>query len=157
MDSRTPLPWALSMLTALTGYLGSLRFVDDHGGEEVGVGADDLARHGRLGDVEERFAAQVLHLDADIFVEELDGLAQRQTVAGDDGGGMYPVLHQLVAPTQQFGGDEDDRSGAVADLFVLLLRQVDEDLTGGIFDVEEAEDGGAVVGCRFAAAQTWTP
>ncbi len=58
---------------------------------------------------------------------------------------MYPVLHQLVSPPEQLGGDQDHRRGAIANLLVLLMRQVDQDLSRRVLDVEEAEDRSAVV------------
>jgi hypothetical protein len=48
---------------------------------------------------------------------------------------VYAVLHELVAAAEQLGGDEDDGRGAVADLLVLLLSEVDEDLAGRVLDV----------------------
>ncbi len=133
------------MLTALTGYLTSpLLFViltaviavHHHVGEEVGVGADDLAGHGRLRDVDQRVPTERVDLGADVLVHVLDRLPQRQPVACDDGGGVDLVLHELVRPPQQLGRYYDDGGGAIPDLLVLLLGEVDEDLACGVLDVE---------------------
>lgn len=58
---------------------------------------------------------------------------------------MNLVLDEVVGAAEEFGGDDDDRGGAVADLLVLLLRELDEDAPGGVFDFDQLEDGGAVV------------
>lgn len=58
---------------------------------------------------------------------------------------MDLVLDELVSASEKFGGKDDDRSGAVADFFVLLLSELDEDATGRMFDLEQVEDGRAVV------------
>jgi hypothetical protein len=69
----------------------------------------------------------------------------------DDGGGVDLVLHELVRPPQQLGRYYDDRGCAIADFLVLLLGEVDEDLARGVLDVEQREDGRAVVGHRHVA------
>lgn len=61
---------------------------------------------------------------------------------------MDAVLHELVCPPEELCGNKDDRRGSVTDFLVLLLGKVDEDLSGGVFNVEQGEDGGAVVGHR---------
>lgn len=133
-------------LIPVVGRLDGLHGINSDLGEEVGVGADDFTRHGRLSDVDEGFASEVLDLDANIIAEVLDSFAQGKTVAGNDGGGVYTVLHQLVSATEQLCGDEDDGGSAVANLLVLLLCEVDEDLAGRVIDIEELEDRGSVVG-----------
>lgn len=74
-----------------------------------------------------------------------DGLLAREAVTGDDGGRVDLVLDEVVGAAEEFGRDDDDRGGAVSDLLVLLLRELDEDATGGVFDFDQLEDGGAVV------------
>jgi hypothetical protein len=59
---------------------------------------------------------------------------------------VYSVLHELVSSSQKLGGDQDNRGSAVTDLLVLLVRKVDEDLAGGVLDVEKAENRGTIVG-----------
>ena len=54
------------------------------------------------------------------------------------------VLDELVGLLQQLRGQDDHRGGAVAHL--LVLRELHDDLGGGVLDVELLEDGGAVVG-----------
>jgi hypothetical protein len=53
---------------------------------------------------------------------------------------------ELVRTAEELGGDDDDGSGTVADLLVLLLREVDEDPAGRVLDCEKREDGGTVIG-----------
>ncbi|KAI3475615.1 hypothetical protein L1887_62957 [Cichorium endivia] len=114
--------------------------------EKVVVGADDLARHAGLCDIDERLLAERVDLGGELVLEVFAGLAAGETVSGDDGGGVDLVLDQLVGATEELGGDDDDRGGAVADLLVLLLCELDEDAACGLVDLEEREDGGAVVG-----------
>jgi hypothetical protein len=107
--------------------------------------SDDLARHGRLCNVDEALFAERVDLDAQLLGEVPDGLLAREAVAGDDGGGVDFVLDEVVGAAEEFGGDNDDRGGAVSDLLVLLLRELDEDAPGGVFDFDQLEDGSAVV------------
>jgi hypothetical protein len=43
---------------------------------------------------------------------------------------------KLVRTAEELGGDDDDGGSAVADLLVLLLREVDKDPAGGVLDCE---------------------
>jgi len=58
---------------------------------------------------------------------------------------MYPVLHQLVSSPKQLSGDQDDRCCAITNFLVLLMRKINQNLAGGVLNVEQAENGGAVV------------
>jgi hypothetical protein len=55
------------------------------------------------------------------------------------------VLHKLVSSSQQLGGDENNRRGAIAYFLILLLCQIHKNLSGGVFDIEKAQNRGAVV------------
>jgi len=55
-------------------------------------------------------------------------LAHRQAVAADDGGRVNPVAHEHICALQQLGRDDDDGRRTVADLLVLQLGQLDQDL-----------------------------
>jgi hypothetical protein len=47
------------------------------------------------------------------------------------------VLHQLVCSLEELRRYQNDGCGAIANLLVLLLREVDEDAAARIVDVEE--------------------
>jgi hypothetical protein len=55
---------------------------------------------------------------------------------------------ELVRAAEKFGGDNHDGGRAIADFFVLFLRELDKDFGGGVLDGEEGEDGSSVVGDR---------
>ncbi|KAI3491659.1 hypothetical protein L1887_43971 [Cichorium endivia] len=55
-------------------------------------------------------------------------------------------VDQLFCFAQQFGRQHTHAGGAIAHLVVLHLGDVDQDLGGGIVEVNGLEDGGAVVG-----------
>ena len=83
-------------LVPIVGGLDGLHRIDNHIGKEVGVGADDLARHGGFGDVNERLAAEMLYFDADVLVHIFHSFAEGQSVAGNDCGGVYAVFDEFV-------------------------------------------------------------
>jgi hypothetical protein len=58
---------------------------------------------------------------------------------------VYAVPHQLVTASQQLSSNENNRGCAVTDLLVLLLRQLDQNFSGRVLNIEEAEDCGAVI------------
>ena len=89
---------------------------------------------------------ELTHVHDHLLLEVRDGRLEGRAVSGDDGGGVDAVLDQVVAAAEELGGDDDDRGGAVADLVVLELGQIDQDAGGGMLHLELAEDGGAVVG-----------
>lgn len=53
---------------------------------------------------------------------------------------------ELLGLAQDLGGEDGDGRRAVADLVVLDLGDVDEDLGGRVVEGDALEDGGAVVG-----------
>jgi hypothetical protein len=65
----------------------------------------------------------------------LDGLAESKTIAGDDGGGVYAVLHKLVSSPKEFCGDDDNGCRAISNLLVLLVCQVHQDLPRWVLDI----------------------
>lgn len=106
---------------------------------------NDLARHARLGNVHETFLPNRLDPGAHLVSNKLDSLLAGQTVARDDCRGVNLVFDEIVGPLEQFGGDDDDRGSAVADFLVLLLSKLDKNASSGVFDLEQPQDGCAVV------------
>ena len=46
-------------------------------------------------------------------------------------------LDKLIGTAEEFGGDEDNGSGSVPDLFVLFLSKVDKDPSSGMFNGQQ--------------------
>ena len=57
-----------------------------------------------------------------------------------------PLLHQLLALPQQLTSQHSYSGGAVTNLLILGLRNLDQDLGGRVVDVHRTEDSGAIVG-----------
>jgi len=112
--------------------------------------SNNLARHRRLGNINQCIPSKGIHFDAQLLLHELDRLPTRQPITSDNRGRVDLGLDELVRAAQELRSDDDHRRRPIADLLVLLLCEIDEDFTGGMFDCEEREDGGAVVGnCYF--------
>ena len=58
---------------------------------------------------------------------------------------MYSVFHEFVGTAEEFGRNEDDRSGAITNFFVLLMGKVDEYLACRMLDVKQTENCGAII------------
>lgn len=63
-------------LVLLVGGLDLLHGINDHVGVEIGIGANDLAGHGRLGDVDQAVLSKRLNLCGDVLVHVLDSFPQ---------------------------------------------------------------------------------
>ena len=59
---------------------------------------------------------------------------------------MDVVLHELVASFQKLSGKDDDGCSTVTNLSILDLGELNQNLGGGVSDLELLEDGGAIVG-----------
>lgn len=77
--------------------------------------------------------------------EETDELSSLP-VALDDNVRTNSILDEGLALPHELGGEENDRGGSVADFRILSPRNIDKRLGGGVYDFEQLEDGGAVVG-----------
>ena len=55
------------------------------------------------------------------------------------------LFHEFVCASKQFRSDKNNRSGAISDFFVLLLRKIDKDATSWMFYGEKRQDGSTVV------------
>lgn len=63
---------------------------------------------------------------------------------------MNLVLDEFVGATKELGCDNDDGRGSVANLLVLLLCEIDEDLSGRMLHGQKGENGSTIVGdCHF--------
>lgn len=67
---------------------------------------------------------------------------------------MYAILHEFVCSSKEFCGNDDNGSCTITDFFILLLCEVDENLASRVFDVEEGENGCAIV-CNCDILDGW--
>lgn len=67
-------------------------------------------------------------------------------VASDNIAGLQTHAEQLLSFLQQLAGQYDDQVGSVSHLGLLLLTGHDEQLSGGVYNVEFAQDRGRVRG-----------
>jgi len=65
---------------------------------------------------------------------------------------MDAVLHKALGLFEELGGEEHDRGGAVADFVVLRHGDIDQSARRGVDDVEQVDDGAAIVGDGHSAA-----
>ena len=133
------------------GDFDSLAGVDDQIGPKLGIAADDLRRHASPGRVDDAFPTQTVRRQHEMLVDVVDGFLAGHSVTGNDGGRVDLLFDEVFGVAKQFGGDDDDGSGAVSDLLVLKLGQFDEHFGGRMLHVEKAQDRGPVVGHRHIA------
>lgn len=110
--------------------------------------SDDFARHRCLRHIDQRLSSKRVHLDAQLFLHELDSLSSREAVPSDDRRRVDFRLDELVRPAQELRRDNDHRCRSIADLLVLFLCKIDEDFSSRMLDCEHGQDGRAVVGDR---------
>ena len=96
-----------------------------------GVGADHFRGDRRRRDAGQGVGPQGRDRDGQRLRDEADGLFRGEAVPGDDRRRVDPGPDEVGAALEQLGGHDDDRRRAVADLRVLQLGQVDQDLEGG--------------------------
>lgn len=99
--------------------------------------SDDFARHGRLRSVDQRVSAKNIHLHAQLILHEFHRLSAREPVPGYYCRGVYFRLYKLICASQKLGSDDHDRSGAIANLLILLLRKIDKYLASGMLNSEK--------------------
>mmetsp|Transcript_36845 Transcript_36845/g.86037 ORF Transcript_36845/g.86037 Transcript_36845/m.86037 type:complete len:312 (-) Transcript_36845:113-1048(-) len=114
--------------------------------EEIGLRAKDLGGHRRFRRAEEILLPQFVHLHHKLLLDVGHGGFQRPSVSRHDARGMDSLPNQLVAPSQQLRRHDYDAGGAVTDLLVLEVRELDEHLGGGVLHLQLLENGGTVVG-----------
>jgi hypothetical protein len=79
--------------------------------------------------------------------EGVQGRAGSDSVSLDDGLRVDLLdRDEFLGFAQELGREDADRSGSVSDLVILDFRDIDEDLGGGVVEVDGFEDGRAVVG-----------
>jgi hypothetical protein len=62
---------------------------------------------------------------------------------------MNLVLHKLIGTLEELSGEDDDGGGTVTDFSVLNLRELDQDLSSGMLDLKQLEDGGTIIGDSY--------
>ena len=131
--------------------VGGAAEAEDGGRGEVGeVGAvlgEDFRGEGGAGDGGEG-VAECLGVGRLVGRGGLEGFERRvggEAVALDDGLGVDFAVDELFGFPQEFGGEDGDGGGAVANHVVLDFGDVDEDLSGGVVEGNRFEDRGTVV------------
>ena len=129
--------------------------------------SDDLGRNGRLDRIDETLFAKVVHVERKIVLNVLAGFLAGQSIATNDGRWMNFGLDQLIGILQQFGSDDHlntsvrlmitqnenvctlctyNRGGSISDFIILQLGQIDQHLGSRMFDLQQTQDGRAIVG-----------
>jgi len=108
--------------------------------------SNDLAGHAGLGSVDKAITAQSIDLDGHLVSDEVASFPGSHSVSCNNGGGVDLVLDQLVGPLQELSGNNDDRGGAITDLLILLLSQLDQNASSWMLHLQHVQNGGAVVG-----------
>ena len=125
--------------------------VDGQVGEVVLLVSEELGAERRPGDLEQDVAELglvVRHVDGG-RLEGLPGVRSGEAPPGGDGLGMDVLLgDELLGLAEHLAAKDGHRGGAVADLVVLDPGNVDQDLGGGIVEMDGPEDRGTVVGYR---------
>ena len=119
--------------------------------EEVGIAVDQLAAHRGCGEFAQSLALVVLLGVDGNLLDLVDGHGARPPQALDDGLAADSLLDVLLDLLQNLSGQHNDRRGSVSDLSVLRAGNVGEDAGGGVDNVEQLHDGGAVVGDGLSA------
>src|SRR2546427_1794115 len=114
-------------------------------GQELLVAAGGLGRHRRHSDLLQGVEVLDRNLRRDLL-ENLAGLLRGLAVPGRNHGRMDVLVDQVLRLLEQLSRQDDGRRGAVAGFLVLGLRDLDEHLGRGVFDVNLLEDRDAVVG-----------
>lgn len=65
---------------------------------------------------------------------------------------MHAFLDELLGLLEELAGHEHDGGGAITDLVILRLGNVDEGLGSGVHNIEERNQSGTVVGDGDASA-----
>ena len=109
----------------------------------------DLARQRRPGNVDQVLPERLLVLSVvdRTASEGVQSRARGDSVPLDNGLRVdFLDRDELLGLSQELGRENADRSGSVSDLVVLDFGDVDEDLGGGVVEVDGFKDGRAVVG-----------
>ena len=59
---------------------------------------------------------------------------------------MNLVLYEIVCSAEELSSKDDNRGGTITYLTVLDLRELDQNFSGRVLNLELLEDGGAIIG-----------
>ena len=68
---------------------------------------------------------------------------------------MYFSFDKFIGTAEEFSSDNNNGGGSIPDLFVLFLGEVDENSSSGMFDRQQRQNGGAVIGYRNFLHYRW--
>ena len=136
----------------LPGHLLHDRLDGVHGDarEEVRVLADAPTRHRGAGDRAQRLLVRPLDVEGEA-PQPADRFRGRHPVAIHDDRRVDLLLNQRLGLFQQLAREDDGARGAVPDLVVLGLGDLDEHLRGRVLDLDFLEDRDPVVRDRHVA------
>mmetsp|Transcript_22640 Transcript_22640/g.65168 ORF Transcript_22640/g.65168 Transcript_22640/m.65168 type:complete len:482 (+) Transcript_22640:434-1879(+) len=121
--------------------------IDDHGGEQVLVGGDELGVEGRAAALEEHLGSLGgggVEGDAQLL-DLLDGKLPRRADVAHDNLRMDSLLHEGFELLEYLPRQQNDRRRTIPNLGVLAHANVHERLGGRVGDLQELHDGRPVV------------
>ena len=113
--------------------------IDNHSAEESLLFGDNLRVEGSLGALLEQFSLLFSSLVSNLYRYFLDALKahlESHSVSLDDNLRVHAFLDQALGLTKEFSSGKHDRSGAIANLVVLTLSDIDESLGCGVHNIE---------------------
>ena len=113
--------------------------IDNHSAEESLLFGDNLRVEGSLGALLEQFSLLFSSLVSNLYRHFLDALKahlESHSVSLDDNLRVHALLDQALGLTKKLSSGKHDRSGAIANLVVLTLSDIDESLGCGVHNIE---------------------
>ncbi len=133
-------------VTALAvAHLDQMGRIDHHAREELRVAANHLTSHAGLGRLDQKVLVELLDRYAQMLLDVLDGQFACPSVTADDRCRVDLLLDEQIGVLEQLSGDYDHRCGAVTDLLVLQVGQVNQDLGGRVLNLKQLQNGRTVV------------
>ncbi len=118
--------------------------LDDELGEFLLCDLGALAGHGGVGKLAEHRHVVGLDVDGDLVENLLRPVGGHAVAVGDDRG-VYILVKEVLCTLQEFACDHHCGRGAVPDLVVLGLGDLDHHLRSRVLDIHLLQDGHAVV------------
>ena len=113
--------------------------VDNHSTEELLLFGNNLRVKGSLGALLEQFSlllsALISNLNRD-FLDAFKAHLETHSVSLDDNLRVHAFLDQALGLTKELSSGEHDRSGAIADLVVLTLSDIDKSLGSRVHNIK---------------------
>ncbi len=108
--------------------------LDDKFCEFLLCGLGALAGHGGVGNLFEHRHVVGLDVDGNLVEDALRLIGSHPVSVGDNRG-VHILVKEVLGPLQELACDDDRGRGAVADLIILGLGDLDHHLRGGVLDI----------------------